>query len=63
VTHDVDEAVYLATDVVVMDEATKSIRTSMEVELPWPREPAVRLEKDFVELKASLWSELHRKPA
>jgi NitT/TauT family transport system ATP-binding protein len=60
VTHDIEEAVFLADRVVVMDRRPSTIVESLTVDLARPREDAVRATPRFGELKAHLWETLRR---
>jgi NitT/TauT family transport system ATP-binding protein len=58
VTHDLEEALYLGTRIVVMSRDPNAIRAQMTVDLPHPREPLLRTEPRFQELRRNLWLEL-----
>jgi len=58
VTHDLEEALYLGTRIVVMSRDPNAIRTQKTVDLPRPREPLLRTEPRFQELRRELWLEL-----
>ncbi len=51
VTHDVDEAIFLADRVVVMSAAPGRIIADLDVELPRPRDPDIATDSAFVALK------------
>jgi NitT/TauT family transport system ATP-binding protein len=51
VTHDVDEAVYLADRVLVMTQRPGELRTEIAVRLPRPRTAAVLASREFVDLR------------
>jgi len=51
VTHDVDEAIFLADRVVVMSAAPGRIIADLDVELPRPRDPDIATNSAFVALK------------
>ena len=51
VTHDIDEAIFLADRVLIMSASPGRIIADLQVELPRPRLPEVTAEQAFVELK------------
>ncbi|MFB6877535.1 ABC transporter ATP-binding protein [Streptomyces sp. NPDC056323] len=63
ITHDVDEAVFLANRVVVMAARPGRIHTVIPVTLPYPRTEEHRLSPEFAALRAQVWHAVHRQPA
>ncbi|GAK40830.1 nitrate/sulfonate/bicarbonate ABC transporter ATP-binding protein [Paenibacillus sp. TCA20] len=58
VTHDIDEAVFLSTRVVVMDRRPGRIKAIVPIDLPYPRK---RTSRSFIELRTLVLDELdHR---
>lgn len=55
ITHDVDEAVYLANRVVVMAARPGRIHKVIDVGLPYPRTEEMRLSPEFAELRREVW--------
>ncbi|MCW4460060.1 ABC transporter ATP-binding protein [Microbacterium sp. MPKO10] len=55
ITHDVDEAVFLANRVVVMAARPGRIHEVIDVDLPYPRTEEVRLSPEFGELRNRVW--------
>ncbi|MFI2366313.1 ABC transporter ATP-binding protein [Promicromonospora sp. NPDC019610] len=55
ITHDVDEAVFLAGRVVVMAARPGRIHEVIDVGLPYPRTEEVRLSPQFAELRNRVW--------
>ncbi len=55
ITHDVDEAVFLAGRVVVMAARPGRIHEVIDVTLPYPRTEEVRLSPEFAELRNRVW--------
>lgn len=55
VTHDVDEAVYLANRVVVMAARPGRIKEIIDVPLPYPRAEDMRLSPEFTEIRNRVW--------
>lgn len=55
ITHDVDEAVFLANRVVVMAARPGRIHKIIDVDLPYPRTEEVRLSPEFGELRNRVW--------
>ncbi|MGR0319394.1 ABC transporter ATP-binding protein [Agromyces sp. ZXT2-3] len=63
ITHDVDEAVFLANRVVVMAARPGRIYDVIEVDLPYPRTEDVRLSPEFGELRNRVWHAVyHQEP-
>jgi len=62
ITHDVDEAVYLASRVVVMSPRPGRISEIIEVPLPYPRNEEIRLSSAFADIRARVWRGVHHYP-
>ncbi len=58
VTHDIEEAIFLADRVVVLTPRPGRIKAVIDVTLPRPRVPAVKLTEAFVEFKRRAWEDL-----
>lgn len=56
VTHDVDEAIYMSTRVIVMNANPGRIIDDMKIELPYPRE---RASNEFIEYRKDILNKLH----
>jgi NitT/TauT family transport system ATP-binding protein len=64
ITHDVDEAVYLARRVVVMAARPGRVHRIVEVDLPYPRTEELRLSPEFARIRNEVWhSVYHQAPA
>ncbi|TDC87695.1 ABC transporter ATP-binding protein [Nonomuraea deserti] len=64
ITHDVDEAVYLASRVVVMAARPGRIQQIIDVELPYPRTEEMRLSPEFGRIRNEVWHAVyHQAPA
>jgi len=55
ITHDVDEAVYLASRVIVMAARPGRLHKIIPVNLPFPRTEEMRLSSQFSELRNEVW--------
>ena len=63
ITHDVDEAVYLANRVIVMASKPGRLHKIIPVDLPYPRTEAMRLSPEFAAIRNEVWhSVYHQKP-
>ena len=60
ITHDVDEAVFLANRVVVMAARPGRIYDVIDVALPYPRTEEVRLSPEFGELRNRVWYSVYK---
>ena len=56
ITHDIEEAVFLADRVVVMASHPGRIRTVLPVDLPRPRDDAIRAHPRFGQLAEEIWA-------
>jgi NitT/TauT family transport system ATP-binding protein len=59
ITHDVDEAVYLASRVVVMAARPGRLHKIIPVDLPFPRTEEMRLSQHFSELRNEVWQAVY----
>lgn len=59
ITHDLDEAIYLADRVIVMTSRPGTIKTTIEVDLPRPRTPAMMLSSAYLALKTRAITSVH----
>jgi NitT/TauT family transport system ATP-binding protein len=63
ITHDVDEAVYLANRVVVMAARPGRLYETIPVDLPYPRTEAIRLSPEFAAIRNRVWHAVyHQRP-
>jgi NitT/TauT family transport system ATP-binding protein len=62
VTHDVDEAVYLARRVIVMATRPGRVHSVVDVDLPYPRTEEIRLSADFARIRNAVWTAVNHQP-
>jgi NitT/TauT family transport system ATP-binding protein len=55
ITHDVDEAVYLAHRVIVMAARPGRLQEIIDVDLPFPRNEDIRLSPEFTAIRNRVW--------
>ena len=60
ITHDVDEAVLLATRVIIMSARPGRIIDEVKIELPYPRNQATKLTPEFSEYRNYIWDRVYR---
>lgn len=60
ITHDVEEAIILATKVIVMSARPGRIKKIIDVDLPFPRTQDLKMQKEFLDLKAQIWGEVYQ---
>ena len=60
ITHDVEEAIILATKVIVMSARPGRIKTIIDINLPYPRTQDLKMQPEFLELKAKIWGEVYQ---
>ncbi|TCC26577.1 ABC transporter ATP-binding protein [Kribbella speibonae] len=59
ITHDVDEAVFLANRVIVMAARPGRIYDVVDVDLPYPRSEDFRLSPEFADLRNRVWHSVY----
>ena len=59
ITHDVDEAAFLANRVIVMAAKPGRIHKIIDVDLPYPRTEAVRLSPEFTKVRNEIWTSVY----
>ncbi|MGO9019897.1 MAG: ABC transporter ATP-binding protein [Syntrophobacteraceae bacterium] len=59
ITHDLDEAIFLANKVVIMTTRPAQIKKIVTVDLPWPREHRVMNSKQYIDLKKEVLDAVH----
>lgn len=60
ITHDVEEAVLLATKVVIMSARPGKVHEIVNIDLPYPRNQATKMEPKFLELKNKIWDTVYK---
>lgn len=60
ITHDVDEAVLLASKVVIMSARPGQIKEIVDVDLPYPRTQATKMEEEFMRYKNYIWDTVYK---
>jgi NitT/TauT family transport system ATP-binding protein len=59
VTHDIEEAIFLADRVIALTGRPGTVRATLEVDLPRPRAPQVKRTPAFIALEDQLWHLMH----
>lgn len=59
ITHDVDEAVYLASRVIVMAARPGRLHRIIPVDLPYPRTEEIRLSPEFAAIRNNVWRSVY----
>ena len=60
ITHDVEEAVVLATRVVIMSARPGRIRDIVDIDIPYPRTQETKMTPEFIALKNRIWSQVYQ---
>jgi NitT/TauT family transport system ATP-binding protein len=60
ITHDVDEAVLLATRVIIMSARPGRIIDEVKIDLPYPRNQATKLAPDFIKHRNYIWDTVYK---
>jgi len=58
VTHSIEEAIYLGQKIIVLTKRPGRIKITTSVPFSYPREPSLRLTREFIELKSTIWNSL-----
>jgi NitT/TauT family transport system ATP-binding protein len=60
ITHDVDEAVLLATRVVIMSARPGQIKEIVDITLPYPRNQATKMDPEFIQHRNYIWDTVYK---
>ena len=60
ITHDVEEAVLLASRVVIMSARPGRIKTIIDIDLPYPRNQATKMDAKFIAFKNQIWDQVYK---
>lgn len=59
ITHDVDEAILLASRIIIMSARPGRIKQILDVDIPCPRTQETKNSAKFLEMKAEIWNEVY----
>ncbi len=60
ITHDVDEAVLLASRVVIMSARPGEISEIISIDLPYPRDQSTKMDSQFLEYRNHIWNSVYK---
>ncbi len=60
ITHDVDECVLLASKVIIMSARPGQVKEIIDIDLPYPRSQATKLEQKFQDYRNHIWDVVYR---
>ena len=60
VTHDIEEAIVLATRVVIMSARPGRIKEVVDIDIPYPRDQETKMSERFIELKNRIWGQVYQ---
>ena len=60
VTHDIEEAIVLATRVVIMSARPGRIKEVVDIDIPYPRDQKTKMSDRFIELKNHIWGQVYQ---
>lgn len=60
ITHDVEEAIILATRVVIMSARPGRIKDIVDINIPYPRDQETKMSKEFMDLKNYIWGQVYQ---
>ena len=60
VTHDIEEAIVLATRVVIMSARPGRIKEVVDIDIPYPRDQETKMSPRFIELKNHIWGQVYQ---
>ena len=60
VTHDIEEAIVLATRVVIMSARPGRIKEVVDIDIPYPRDQETKMSERFIELENHIWGQVYQ---
>jgi len=60
ITHDVDEAIILASRVVIMSARPGRIKDIVDIDIPRPRDQATKMTPEFLEIRNHVWNQVYQ---